>query len=135
MYRGDLMKKWFGSAAICFNEKNEVLMVRCGGRERWAIPSGGIEKGETPEDCCIREVKEETGYDVRIIEKLTVKETVIKEIEVKTHYFIVEKLGESSGINDPDDTIVEAAWIALSDLKDLAHMYPEDVGTIIGCSK
>jgi ADP-ribose pyrophosphatase YjhB (NUDIX family) len=127
------MKKWFGSAAICFNEKNEVLMVR-GGNERWAIPSGGIEKGETPEECCIREVKEETGYDVRIIEKLTVKETVIKGIEVKTHYFIVEKLGESSGLNDPDETIVEAAWIALSDLEDLAHMYPEDVGTIIGCS-
>jgi 8-oxo-dGTP pyrophosphatase MutT (NUDIX family) len=128
------MKHWFGSAAICFNEKNEVLMVRGGGNERWAIPSGGIEKGETPEECCIREVKEETGYDVRIIEKLTVKETVIKGIEVKTHYFKVEKLGESTGINDPDETIVEAAWIALSDLKDLAHMYPEDVRTIIGCS-
>jgi 8-oxo-dGTP pyrophosphatase MutT (NUDIX family) len=129
------MKKWFGSAAICFNEKNEVLMVRSGGNERWAIPSGGIEKGESPEDCCIREVKEETGYDVSIVKKLTVKETVIKGIEVKTHYFKAEKLGENAGINDPDDTIVEAAWIALSDLKDLMHMYPEDVGTIIGCSK
>jgi hypothetical protein len=73
--------------------------------------------------------------NVRNIEKLPVKETVIKENEVKTHYFIVEKLGESAGINDPDETIVEAAWIALSDLKDLAQMYPEDVGTIIGCSK
>ncbi|MEL3971666.1 NUDIX hydrolase [Rossellomorea oryzaecorticis] len=129
------MKHWFGSAAICFNEKNEVLMVRGSDNEGWAIPSGGIEKGETPEVCCIREVKEETGYDVRIIEKLTVKETIIKGFEVKTHYFKVEKLGESEGIDDPDETIVEAAWIALSDLKDLTHMYPEDVGTIIRCTK
>jgi 8-oxo-dGTP pyrophosphatase MutT (NUDIX family) len=128
------MKQWFGSAAICINERNEVLMVRGNDSDRWAIPSGGIVIGDTPEDCCIREVKEETGYDVRILKKLTVKETVLKGIEVQTHYFKVEKLGDSAGINDPDETIVEAAWKSLSDLHDLDHMYPEDVQTILECS-
>jgi 8-oxo-dGTP diphosphatase len=128
------MNQWFGSAAICINERNELLMIRGNDTEKWAIPSGGIEIGETAEDCCVREVKEETGYDVKIIEKLTVKETVIKGIEVQIHYFKVEKLGESTGINDPDETIVEAAWKSLSALHDLEHMYPEDVRTILGCS-
>jgi ADP-ribose pyrophosphatase YjhB (NUDIX family) len=127
------MKQWFGCAAICINEK-KVLMVRGDETEGWSVPSGGIEKGETPEACCIREVKEETGYDVRIIEKLNVKETVIKGIHVKSHYFKVEKLGESVGINDPDQTVIEAGWIALSDINDLVHMYPEDVETILACS-
>ncbi|WP_231687655.1 NUDIX domain-containing protein [Bacillus sp. CHD6a] len=68
----------------------------------WSVPSGGIEIGETPEECCIREVKEETGYEVRIIERLFIKESVIKGINVNTHYFNVEKIGESEGINDPD---------------------------------
>ncbi|QTC43861.1 NUDIX hydrolase [Bacillus sp. V3] len=128
------MKRWVGSAAICINERNEVLMVRGNDSDRWAVPSGGIEIGETSEDCCIREVREETGYDVRILEKLNVKEIVLKGFEVQTHYFKVEKTGDSAGINDPDGTIVEAAWKSLSNLHDLDHMYPEDVQTILGCS-
>jgi ADP-ribose pyrophosphatase YjhB (NUDIX family) len=128
------MKEWFGSAAICFNENAEVLMVRSNDSEGWGVPSGRIEKGETPEECCIREVKEETGYDVRVIENLFVKETVIKGINVKTYYFKVEKIGESEGINDPDKTIIEAAWKSLSELDNLVHMYPEDLETIQKCS-
>ena len=64
------MKSWSGSAAICINEQREVLMVNSFGSEEWAVPSGGIEEGESPEECCIREVKEETGYDVKVIEHL-----------------------------------------------------------------
>ena len=100
-----IMKSWSGSAAICINEQREILMVKSFGLEQWAVPSGGIEEGESPEQCCIREVKEETGYDVKVIEPLRVKETTIKGIKVKTYYFRVEKFGESSGINDPDNEI------------------------------
>lgn len=67
------MKEWFGSAAVCINENNEVLMVKSYHSNAWAIPSGGIEKGETPEECCVREVMEETGYRVAIEDKLFVK--------------------------------------------------------------
>ncbi|MBB4823989.1 8-oxo-dGTP pyrophosphatase MutT (NUDIX family) [Sporosarcina luteola] len=91
-----------------------------------AIPSGGIEEGETPEECCIREVKEETGYDVKVIEKLRVKETIIQGIQVKIHYFRVVKIGESSGINDPDGNIAEAEWKSIAEIKTMTHAYPED---------
>ncbi|GAA0496482.1 hypothetical protein GCM10008986_24260 [Salinibacillus aidingensis] len=75
-------------------------------------------------------MKEETGYDVRIIKNLFVKETVIKGINVKTYYFKVEKIGESEGINDPDKTIIEAAWKSLSEIDNMIHIYPEDLKTI-----
>ncbi|MFD1738696.1 NUDIX hydrolase [Bacillus salitolerans] len=124
------MKEWCGSAAICING-NEILMVRENGSDKWAIPSGGMEKGETPEQCCLREMKEETGYDVRIVEKLFVKETVIKGIDVKTYYFIVEKNGESEGINDPDNTIVETRWLSAPELKNMPQAYPEDLERLL----
>ncbi|MFE6169387.1 NUDIX hydrolase [Viridibacillus arvi] len=124
------MNEWFGSAAICINENKEVLMVKGSNSESWAIPSGGIEQGETPEECCIREVKEETGYDIVIEDSLFIKETEIKGYKVKTYYFKVKKTGESEGINDPDNIIVDAGWKSLRDIQNIQHAYPEDLGVL-----
>ncbi len=120
------MKSWSGSAAVCFNESGELLMVRAFDSDEWAVPSGGIEEGETPDYCCVREVKEETGYDVKIIEELKMKEVTIKGIEVKTYYFRVEKIGESDGIEDPDGIIAETDWKSVDEIKVLKHAYPDD---------
>lgn len=121
------MDRWVGSAGICINEQMEILMVKSFESESWAVPSGGMEEGESPEECCVREVKEETGYDVKVVEQLRVKETTIKGIQVKTYYFRVEKVGESSGINDPDNIIIEAEWKSLDELQTIKHAYPEDL--------
>ncbi|WP_157964507.1 NUDIX hydrolase [Exiguobacterium flavidum] len=123
------MKEWHGAAALCFNEEDEVLMIR-GSGHHWALPSGGIEPGETAERACVREVKEETGYDVEIVEHLFVKEAVSEGFDVKTHYFRVAPTGTRTGIADPDGEILEAAWKKLAKLDELVHMYPEDVETI-----
>ncbi|MBD7985499.1 NUDIX hydrolase [Sporosarcina sp. Sa2YVA2] len=125
------MERWSGSAGICINEKMEILMVKSFDSQGWAVPSGGIEEGETPEECCVREVKEETGYDVKVIEQINVKRTIIKGIQVTTYYFRVEKIGGSSGINDPDKIIVEADWKSLSELKTIDHAYPEDLELLL----
>lgn len=125
------MERWLGSAGICINEQMEILMVKSFDAEGWAVPSGGIEEGETPEECCVREVKEETGYDVKVIEQINVKRTIIKGIQVTTYYFRVEKIGGSSGINDPDKIIVEADWKSLSEMKTIKHVYPEDLTLLL----
>nr|QRZ16296.1 NUDIX hydrolase [Virgibacillus sp. AGTR] len=51
------MKKWLGAAGVCVYDR-KVLMVLQGTPEepkRWSVPSGGLEAGETFEECCVRE--------------------------------------------------------------------------------
>lgn len=33
----------------------------------WELPGGGLEYGETPHEALIRELKEETGLDIKIL--------------------------------------------------------------------
>ena len=50
-------------------EDGHILLVRQGsesGYSWWNIPGGGREAGESEAQCVIREVKEETGLDVRV---------------------------------------------------------------------
>jgi 8-oxo-dGTP diphosphatase len=50
---------------------HSILLIRQreneSGRSYWILPGGGIEPGETEEDCVRREMKEETNLDVRVV--------------------------------------------------------------------
>ncbi len=48
------------------NSKNEYLMIFNNGSKKWEIPGGGLEIGEDFIECGIRELKEETGFDIKI---------------------------------------------------------------------
>ena len=48
-----------------------VAAIRPGGRDRvWALPKGRIDPGETAAETAVREVREETGVEGRLVEKL-----------------------------------------------------------------
>ena len=48
-----------------------VAAIRPRGREKvWALPKGRIDEGETAAETAVREVREETGVEGRLVEKL-----------------------------------------------------------------
>lgn len=61
----------------------------------YLIPGGGLEVGETPEECCTREVCEETGFIVKpVFHYLTMNE-YYEEYKFISHYFLCDIIGES----------------------------------------
>ncbi|MFC6176127.1 NUDIX hydrolase [Companilactobacillus huachuanensis] len=58
------------AGAILVNSKNEVLLNLRTDTHNWSLPGGFLEYGETFEQACIREYKEDAGIDVEIIKPI-----------------------------------------------------------------
>ena len=55
-----------GTGGVIFNESGEVLLQRRADNDWWSLPGGGVDIGESVEQCVIREVFEETGLHVTV---------------------------------------------------------------------
>jgi ADP-ribose pyrophosphatase YjhB (NUDIX family) len=54
-----------GASAIVTDDQGRVLLHRHSDNERWALPGGAMDIGETIAQCAEREVREETGLVVK----------------------------------------------------------------------
>ncbi|MES2006513.1 MAG: NUDIX hydrolase [Patescibacteria group bacterium] len=64
-YAKTLARKRVGAGALYLNEKEEILLVKPNYRDYWLIPGGSVDKDESPRVACIREIKEETGLELK----------------------------------------------------------------------
>jgi len=51
---------------ILFDQDGRILLMRHGDTHDWVAPGGSIEPGETPADATVREMWEETGFEVSL---------------------------------------------------------------------
>ncbi len=119
------MQEWFGAAAVCINDQGDLLMIR-NESDEWAVPSGEIEKGETPEMCCVREVMEETGYQVAIEKPLFVKDQDVNGMNVTTYYYEVNVVDGMLSLDDSEEDVKEIEWKTIDEVEGISHAYPED---------
>ncbi len=117
---------------IVKNGKILVLDSNYSGRRFWLLPGGGIEGMETLEETVVREVKEETNYDVEIKKLLYVREWIDKQRDknVLDIIFLAETIsGEETHLKDPclDKGHIEAiAWKSVDELRELVF-FPEGI--------
>jgi len=105
---------------------DEVLLVRRGREPQkglWAIPGGVLKVGETLEEAILREVREEVGLEVRVVERVEVVERILPDAkgELEYHYVLIDYLCEPAGgtLQAADDA-AEAAWVDHGDLDEYA---------------
>ncbi len=89
-------------------------------KNTWCPPGGFTEKSinESVEDCCIREVKEETNIDIEIIKKLDILKfyNKIKDRNEEIHIFLCKSKSTEIIV---DDEVLDAKWFNLNEINDL----------------
>lgn len=99
-----------GAAAIVpVIQGRDVVLVR---QYRYAVatdllevPAGTMEQGETPEECAVRELEEETGYRCKEIEKILEFFPVPGYSTERIHVYIAKGLSKSKMHTEDDEQI------------------------------
>jgi ADP-ribose pyrophosphatase YjhB (NUDIX family) len=110
------------AAACVIVEDNRLLLVKRQDNDYWTMPGGTIEFGESLEECAIREIKEETGLEVRLEEIIKIYSDPNVKIayldgEVRQEFTVLyyaSTLGSTKVMLDNEST--EFKWQDLNDL-------------------
>lgn len=79
----------------------------------WSVPGGAVERGETLEEAVIRELREETGLTVAVLELVEAFERITRDDVGRTryHYVLLDYLCQPlSGIPRADSDVAAVAW-------------------------
>jgi ADP-ribose pyrophosphatase YjhB (NUDIX family) len=117
-----------GVGAVIFRDGKVLLIER--GKEPlkgwWTLPGGLVETGERLECAVRREVREETGLEIRPITAAAIFERIMPDVEGHTefHYVIIDYLCQwQSGVVQAGSDVAKAEWVALDRL-DSVRMAP-----------
>ena len=76
-------------AALIVNKEGKILLTKSHKWfDKYTLPGGHIEVGETMREAIAREVKEEVGLDVEVVEMLLMQEAIFAEEFWKKKHFI-----------------------------------------------
>ncbi len=90
-----------GVAAVVI-EQERVVLVRRGqppAYGEWSLPGGAVELGETLQEAVEREVREEIGLQVQVMEPVAVLDRIFLDTEgqVQYHYVLMDFLCRKTG--------------------------------------
>ncbi|VEU80016.1 bis(5'-nucleosyl)-tetraphosphatase [Haploplasma axanthum] len=116
------MKKEYSCGAIVYNKENLFLVIKHRYGGHYSFPKGHIEGLETKKETAIREVKEETNIDIKIVND---KEFVTnykfymgdKMIDKEVTFFLAEAI--STDLIKQDAEVNEVLWLNKEQVLDI----------------
>lgn len=89
----------------------EIAVIHRRRYDDWTLPKGKLDHGESWLAAALREVKEETGYDARIIGFAGAVAYSVKERPKVVRYWHMIAVGEPA--SDLDDEVAEVIWLTI----------------------
>lgn len=112
-YKANNYQFHYRTSAIIYNkDKTKILLFKSSNRDFYMLPGGKVNELESSEDALKREVQEETGLEINIIDFKCFSECVVTDKEMT--YQQVEAIYEASyndEINNDEFNGLEGNWI------------------------
>ena len=113
-----------GVSAVVTDEAGRVLMPRRADNGLWALPGGGMDLTESVPQAAVREVREETGYDIEItgmVGLYTDARHIIAytDGEVRRQFNICLTGRITGGALSISDESTEVRWVPRNEVKQL----------------
>ncbi len=108
------------SGVVLRNDEGRFLLVQEGKPSAyglWNLPAGHVDPGETLVDAAIREAREETGYEVRIVSETPLVDLYDAKIERHFHVFRAEIVGGKLMVDGEE--ILSAQWLSFREIQAL----------------
>jgi 8-oxo-dGTP pyrophosphatase MutT (NUDIX family) len=117
-----------------FNDKNELLFIFR--RGSWDLPKGKLDKGETLEECAVREVQEETGLqNIELLSPLLITYHTYHEgarfILKESHWYSMKANGAQPLTPQTEEDIQEIKWVPLEEAEQLASRSFPSIADVI----
>ena len=114
------------SRAVIFQD-GRLLLTHLRAGDVSMLPGGGLEAGETPEQACAREVREETGLVVRPAKRYLALHEYYEEWDYVTYYFVCEPAGTSErALTEAERSAgLETRWSSFGDALELFSHHPD----------
>jgi 8-oxo-dGTP diphosphatase len=107
------------TCAIIRNDENQVLVVQRGEKSdhpfKWEFPGGKTNKGESHEECIIREISEELGIGIVICARLAEVEHDYGQKQIRLIPFVCDTLDEVPQLTEH----ISFRWVASRDLEEI----------------
>ncbi|MFD1030208.1 NUDIX hydrolase [Metaplanococcus flavidus] len=100
--------------ALLFDENTNKILMVFNKNGTWSLPGGAVEVGETLQEATVREVKEETGYDIKVGNIAALNEAFIDKNQVYfiTYHGQITKRPEEI---PQEENIIKVEWLSLED--------------------
>jgi 8-oxo-dGTP pyrophosphatase MutT (NUDIX family) len=107
--------------AVVEDDEGRVLLIHRTDNDRWALPGGGMELGETVAQTVVREVREETGVDVEVVGLVGIYSDPRHVIayddgEVRQQFSLCFRARPIGGALSPSSESSDVRWVDPADL-------------------